>query len=128
MFDLFTPKSRKQHASIPKLTPRICILFPASTMALNPPLLKLYDCANFALDNINELAKGQGYAVLQVARMVVEVKMPLQMACQVLAATFYRLTAVVGPCPFRKTLLRGPLVYSSFNLNSTSCTTVEIKT
>jgi len=32
-------------------------------MALNSPLLKLYDCANFALNNINEFAKGQGYAV-----------------------------------------------------------------
>ena len=93
------------------------LLFPTSTMALNPPPLKLYDCANFALDNINKLAKGQGYAVLQVVRMVVEVKMPLQMACQVL-----------GPCSFSTTLLRGPSVYSSFNLNSTSCTIVEIKT
>ena len=46
-------------------------------MALNSPPLKLYDCANIALDDINELAKGQGYAVLQAARMVVEVKMPL---------------------------------------------------
>jgi len=46
-------------------------------MALNPPPLKLYDCANFALDDINEFAKGQGYAVLQMVRMVVEVKMPL---------------------------------------------------
>ena len=44
-------------------------------MALNPPLLKLYSCANF--DDINELAKGQGYAVLQVARIVVEVKVLL---------------------------------------------------
>ena len=32
-------------------------------MTLNPPLLKLYDYANFALNNINEFAKGQGYAV-----------------------------------------------------------------
>ena len=32
-------------------------------MALNPPPLKLYNCANFALDDIDELAKGQGYAV-----------------------------------------------------------------
>ena len=65
VFDLFTPQSRKQHhAPIPKITPRICIPFPTSTMALNPPPLKLYDCANFALNYINELAKGQGYAVL----------------------------------------------------------------
>ena len=72
---------RNYRAPIPKSTPSICILFPTSTMALNPPPLKLYDCANFALDDINELAKVQGYAVLQVAKMVVEVKMPLQMAC-----------------------------------------------
>jgi hypothetical protein len=32
-------------------------------MALNPPPLKLYNCANFALIDINEFAKGQGYAV-----------------------------------------------------------------
>jgi hypothetical protein len=31
-------------------------------MALNPPPLKLVDCANFALNDINEFAKGQGYA------------------------------------------------------------------
>jgi hypothetical protein len=33
-------------------------------MALNPPPLKLYDYANFALDDINEFAKGQGYLLL----------------------------------------------------------------
>ena len=32
-------------------------------MTLNPPPLKLYNCANFALNDINEFAKGQGYAV-----------------------------------------------------------------
>ena len=32
-------------------------------MALNPPPLKLCDCTNFAINNINELAKGQGYVV-----------------------------------------------------------------
>ena len=76
--------------------------------------------------NINELAKGQGYAVLQVARMV-EVKIPLQIACQVLAAIFHRLTAIVGLCPFSTTLPRGPLVHFSFDLNSTSCTIVELE-
>jgi len=54
--------------------------------------------------------------------------MLLQTACQELAAIFHRLIAVVGPCPFSKTLLRGPLVHSSFNLNSISRTIVEIKT
>jgi hypothetical protein len=34
-------------------------------MALNPPPLKLYNCANFALNDINEFAKGQGYTVLK---------------------------------------------------------------
>ena len=97
-------------------------------MALNPPPLKLYDCANSALDYINELAKGQGYAVLQMARMMVEVKMPPRMACQVLAAIFHTRTVVAGPCLFSTTLLRGPLVHSSFDLNSISYTIVEIKT
>ena len=32
-------------------------------MALNPPPLKLCDRANFALDDINEFAKGQCYTV-----------------------------------------------------------------
>jgi len=58
---------------------------------------------------------------------VVEVKMPLQMACQVFAAIFHRLIAIVGPSPFSTTLLRGPLAHSSSDLNSTSCTIVEIK-
>ena len=33
-------------------------------MALNPSPLKLYDCADFALNDINKFAKRQGYAVL----------------------------------------------------------------
>jgi len=61
-------------------------------------------------------------------RMVVEVKMPLQMACQVLAAIFHRLTAVVRFCPFSTTSLRGPLAHSGSDLNFTSCTLVGIKT
>ena len=32
-------------------------------MALNPPPLKLHDYVNFALDDIDEFAKGRGYAV-----------------------------------------------------------------
>jgi hypothetical protein len=52
--------------------------FPTSTMALNPPPLKLYDCVNFALDDTNRFAEAQGYAVLQIVRMAVEVKMPLR--------------------------------------------------
>jgi hypothetical protein len=162
----------------PKSTPRIALLFPTSTIALNPPPLKLYNCVNFTLDNNNEFAKGQGYAVrawawarawaqrqcadlkqrrssqispsaaLQITVQstqsaqeqadsvtggitgvkIVEVKMLLQMACQVLAAIFHRLTAVVGPYSFSTTLLRGPLVYSGFNLNSISYVIVKIKT
>jgi hypothetical protein len=60
--------------------------------------------------------------------MVVEVKMLPQMTCKVLAAVFNRLIEVVGPCPFRRILLRGPLAHSSFDLDSTKCTIVEIKT
>ena len=53
------------HAPIPKLIPHICILFLISTIAINLPLLKLYNCTNFALNNINEFTKGQGYIVLK---------------------------------------------------------------
>jgi hypothetical protein len=59
--------------------------------------------------------------------MVVEVKMLPQMTCKVLAAVFNRLTEVMGPCLFRRILLRGPLAHSSFDLNSTRYTIVEIK-
>jgi hypothetical protein len=39
-------------------------------MALNQPPLKQYDYANFALDDINEFAKGQGYATGVAAEAV----------------------------------------------------------
>ena len=41
--------------SIPKLIPCIC---PISIIALNPPVLKLYNYANFAFNNINKFTKG----------------------------------------------------------------------
>ena len=62
-----------------------------------------------------------------MVRIVVEVKILLRVLYQVLAVIFKRLTEVVGPCPFSRTLLKGPLVHSNFNLNST-CTIIEIKT
>ena len=37
-------------------------------------------------------------------------------------------TEVVGPRPFKRTLLRGPLVHFGFDLNSISCIIVGIKT
>ena len=55
---------------------------------------------------------------------MVEVKILLR----VLAVIFKRLTEVVGSCPFSRTLLRGPLVYSNFNLNPTIYTIIKIKT
>jgi len=58
----------------------------------------------------------------------VEVKILLQVQCQVLAAIFNRLIEVGRPCPFSRTMLRGPLVYSDFNLNSTTCIIIKIKT
>src|SRR6266567_6836839 len=54
---------RNYRAPISKSTPRIYIPFPTSTIALNAPPLKLYNSANFALNDINEFAKGQGYTV-----------------------------------------------------------------
>jgi hypothetical protein len=61
---------------IPKLTPYIYIPFFISTIALNPPLLKLYDYTNFALNNINKFTKGQSYIILQIVK-IVEVKIGL---------------------------------------------------
>ena len=64
MFDLYASASaRNCRAPIPKSIPRICILFPTSTTALNPPPLKLCDRANFTLNNINKFTKGQCYTV-----------------------------------------------------------------
>jgi len=60
--------------------------------------------------------------------MVVEVKILLRVQYEVLAAIFNRLTEVGGPCPFSRTLLRGPSVHSDFGLNSITCTIIEIKT
>ena len=36
---------------------------PAFTMALSPPPCKVYDFPELAINDINEFAKGQGYAV-----------------------------------------------------------------
>ena len=60
--------------------------------------------------------------------MVVEVKILLQVHCQVLVVIFNGLTEVRRPCPFSRTLLRDPSVYSDFNLNSTTGTIIKIKT
>jgi len=43
-------------------------------------------------------------------------------------AVFNRLTEVIGPYPFRRILLRGPLAHFSFDLNSIRYTIVKIKT
>jgi hypothetical protein len=62
-----------------------------------------------------------------VVRMVVKVKTLPQMTYKVLVVIFNRLIEVIGPCPFRRTLLRGPSAYFSFNLNSIRYTIVKIK-
>ena len=36
-------------------------------------------------------------------------------------------TEAVGPYPFKRTLLRSPLIHFSFDLKSISCTIVELK-
>jgi hypothetical protein len=59
---------------------------------------------------------------------IVKVKMLPQMTCKVLVVVFNRLMEVVGSCPFRRILLRGPLAYSGFDLNSIRYTIIEFKT
>jgi hypothetical protein len=59
---------------------------------------------------------------------MVEIKILPQMTYKVLAAVFNRLIEVVGPYPFRRALLRGPLAHSSFDLNSIRYTIVKSKT
>ena len=94
-------------------------------MTLNPPPLKLYNCANFALNNINEFAKGQGYAVSKNGGGSQDA---FADGLPSVSGNISQAYSVVGPCPFSTTLLRSPLVHSSFDLNSTSCTIVDIKT
>ena len=60
--------------------------------------------------------------------MMVKLKILLEVPRPILAMIFSRLLEAWELCPFMRTLLRAPLVHSSFNLNSTSCTIVEIKT
>jgi len=69
-------------------------------MALSPPPLKSYDCANFTLGDINKFAKSQGYAVLQVVRIAVEVKMPLWIACQVFSSNILQAYSRRGASAF----------------------------
>ena len=65
MFNLYeSALVSNRHAPIATLIAHIYISFP-TTIAPNPPL-KLYNCANFTLTNINEFAKGQGYAILKL--------------------------------------------------------------
>jgi hypothetical protein len=66
--------------------------------------------------------------VSAVLSMVAEVKILLRVHYKVLATIFNRLTEVGGPCPFSRTLLRGPLVHSDFGLNSITYTIIKIKT
>jgi hypothetical protein len=66
--------------------------------------------------------------VSAVVSIVVEVKILLRVHYEVLAAIFNRLIEVGGPCPFSRALLRGPLVYSDFGLNSITYTIIKIKT
>jgi hypothetical protein len=66
--------------------------------------------------------------VSTVVSMVVEIKILLRVHCQVLVVIFNRLTEVGGPWPFSRTMLRGPLVYSDFDLNSITYIIIKIKT
>ena len=50
--------------------------FPTPTMALNPPPLKLYNCASLALNDIREFIKGQGYAVTTFRLKTIKQSLP----------------------------------------------------
>ena len=60
--------------------------------------------------------------------MMVELKILLEVPHPILAVIFNRLLEAWELCPFTRNSPRAPLVHFSFNLNSTSCTIVEIKT
>ena len=57
-----------------------------------------------------------------------EVKILLRVHYQILAAIFNKLTEVRGFYPFSRSILRGALVHSNFDLNFTTCIIIEIKT
>ena len=61
-------------------------------------------------------------------QMMVELKILLKVPRLILAVIFSRLLEPWELCLFTRALLRAPLVHSNFNLNSASCTIVEIKT
>ena len=84
-------------------------------MALNPPLLKLYDCVSLALDDIHEFVKGQGYAVLTF-RLKTDKQLPptvRKMWFRYAKGDSYKRTArkrltssCMADCPFNLTLTR----------------------
>jgi hypothetical protein len=96
-------------------------------MALNSPPLKLYDCASFALDDINEFAKGQGYTVSKFRSKTDKQSPPTvrkmrprcakgnsfkkiarkRLTCKVLAVVFYRLTGGREALPFHEDFTEG---------------------
>jgi len=54
-----------QLSRAPKHYLAFALPLPTSTMALNLPPHKVYDFPELAIDDINEFAKGQGYAVMK---------------------------------------------------------------
>ena len=49
------------------------------------------------------------------------------MTYKVLVIVFNRFIEVIGPCPFKRILLKSSLVYFSFNLNFIKYTIIKIK-
>ena len=84
-------------------------------MALNPPPLKLYDCASLALNDIHEFVKGQGYGVLTFRLKTNKQSPPTvrKMWLQCAKGNSYKRTArkrltgsYMTDCPFKLTLIR----------------------
>jgi hypothetical protein len=84
-------------------------------MALNPPPLKLYDCASLALDDIHKFVKGQGYAMPTFCSKTDKQSPPTvrKMWLRCAKGNSYKMTArkrLTGSrmtdCPFELTLTR----------------------
>ena len=64
MFNLYA-SALARNCRAPTQTTSHLQTFPYIYYGSYPPPLKLYNCAKFALNDINEFAKGQGYTVLK---------------------------------------------------------------
>ena len=82
-------------------------------MALNPPPLELYNCTQFAFNDINKFAKGQGYVVSKFRLKTNKQSLPTvcKMWFQYTKGNNFKRTAwkrltgsYITECPFKLTL------------------------